>query len=60
VFGFYGISQRTPALITGQVQLLTTLLAGREATVATVILADDKDGTYLAKPTPRPSASPKP
>jgi len=60
VFGFYGISQRTPALITGQVQLLTTLLAGREATVATVILADDHDGTYLPKPSSRPSASPKP
>ena len=58
VFGFYGISQRTPALITGQVQLLQSLLAGREAEIATVILADDRDGTYIAKPTPKPSASP--
>jgi hypothetical protein len=55
VFGFYGISQRTPALITGQVQLLQSLLAGREAEVATVILADDRDGTFIAKPTPKPS-----
>jgi cell division septal protein FtsQ len=57
VFGFYGISQRTPALITGQVQLLQSLLAGREAEVATVILADDRDGTFIAKPTPKPSPS---
>ena len=58
VFGFYGLSQRTPALIPGQVQLLQGLLAGREAEVATVILADDRDGTFIAKPTPKPSASP--
>lgn len=60
VFGFYGASQRTPALITGQVQLLQSLLAGREAEVATVILADDRDGTFIAKPTPKLSASPSP
>ncbi|MEO5940108.1 MAG: FtsQ-type POTRA domain-containing protein [Candidatus Limnocylindrales bacterium] len=60
VFGFYGRSQRTPALIPGQVQLLSGLLAGREDTVQTVILADDREGTYIAKPTPRPSTTPKP
>lgn len=59
VFGFYGQNQRTPALITGQVQLLTALLAGREATIQTVILADDKEGTFVPKPTPKPSATPK-
>ncbi|HEX5824212.1 MAG TPA: FtsQ-type POTRA domain-containing protein [Candidatus Limnocylindrales bacterium] len=59
VFGFYGASQRSPALIPGQVQLLQNLLAGREALVATVILADDKDGTFIAKETPKPSASPR-
>lgn len=59
VFGFYGVSQRTPALIPGQVLLLGTLLAGREAEVATVILADDRDGTFIPKPTPKPSPSPK-
>jgi len=60
VFGFYGASQRTPALITGQVQLLTALLAGREPEVATVILGDDRDGTFIAKPTPHASASTQP
>jgi hypothetical protein len=60
IFGFYGKSLRTPALIPGQVQLLAALLAGREAQVATVILADDRDGTYVAKPTPRPSGSNRP
>ena len=60
VFGFYGRSQRTPALIPGQVQLLGGLLAGREDTVETVILADDREGTYIPKPTPKPSATVKP
>jgi hypothetical protein len=62
VFGFYGLSQRTPALIPGQVQLLGSLLSGREDTVATVILADGTEGSYTAKPTarPKPSATVKP
>jgi len=60
VFGFYGASQRTPALIPGQIQLLTGLLAGREPEVATVILADAHDGTYTSRPTPKPSASARP
>lgn len=59
VFGFYGRSQRTPALIPGQVQLLGGLLAGREDTVQTVILGDAKDGTYIPKPTPKPSETPR-
>src|SRR6478609_4959229 len=59
VFGFYGPSQRTPALIPGQAQLLTALIAGREDTIQTVVLGDDRDGTYIPKPTPRPSASPR-
>jgi cell division protein FtsQ len=59
VFGFYGQSQRTPALIPGQVQLLSRFLAGREDRVLTVILADDRDGTWTPKPTPKPSAAPK-
>ena len=58
VFGFYGRTQRTPALIPGQVQLLAALLAGREDAVQTVILADDRDGTYVAKPTPADAAEP--
>lgn len=60
VFGFYGLSQRTPALIPGQVQLLAALLAGREDTIQTVVLADDRDGTFIPKATPRPSATPRP
>lgn len=60
VFGFYGRSQRTPELIPGQVQLLAALLAGREDAVQTVILADDRDGTWIPKPTPRPTPTPKP
>jgi hypothetical protein len=55
-FGFYGLSLRTPELIPGQVQLLKTLLVGREATVKTVILADDREGTYV----PKASTAPKP
>ncbi|HEY7131910.1 MAG TPA: FtsQ-type POTRA domain-containing protein [Candidatus Limnocylindrales bacterium] len=58
VFGFYGRSQRTPALIPGQVQLLASLLAGREDTIQSVVLGDDRDGTYIPKPTPKPSARP--
>jgi cell division protein FtsQ len=57
VFGFYGLSQRTPALVPGQVQLLGGLLAGREDQVATVILADATEGSFTTKPTPRPKPS---
>ena len=60
VFGFYGRNARTPALIPGQVQLLAGLLANREDIVESVILADDREGTFIAKPTPRPSATPRP
>ena len=58
VFGFYGRSLRTPDLVPAQVVLLEQLLhqAG-ETTVATVILADADDGTYIPK-TPAPSAAP--
>ena len=60
VFGFYGRSLRTPDLVPGQVQLLGTLLLGREPTVARVILADDRDGTYIPKASAQPSAAPPP
>jgi hypothetical protein len=60
-FGFYGLSQRTPELIPGQVLVLQKLLAqAGESTVETVILGDDREGTYIPKTTPRPSATPKP
>ena len=59
VFGFYGLSQRTPDLVPAQVVLLQQLLhqAG-ESNVATVILADATDGTYIPKASPAPSAAP--
>ena len=60
VFGKYGLSQRTPSLIPGEVQLLSTLLAGREDGVQTVFLSDERNGTYLPKPSARPSSSSKP
>ena len=52
VFGFYTPTIRRTDLIPGQVRLLASLLAGREATVATVTLADDRNGTYTVKPAP--------
>ena len=59
VFGFYGLSQRTPDLVPAQVVLLQQLLhqAG-ESNVATVILADATDGTYIPRASPAPSAAP--
>lgn len=56
IFGFYGRSQRTTELIPGQVQLLGSLLLGRESLVATIVLADARDGTYIPKASP--SAAP--
>lgn len=58
VFGFYTPSLRPPAIIPGQVRLLRSLLIGREPLVDRVILANETDGTYTVKPTPKPSASP--
>jgi cell division septal protein FtsQ len=60
VFGKYGLSQRTPTLIPGEVQLLAALLQGREDTVQTVFLSDERNGTYLPKPSTRPSSGPSP
>jgi cell division septal protein FtsQ len=57
VFGFYTPSLRTTDLIPGQVRLLRSLLIGREPLIERIILASDTDGTYVAKPTPRPSPS---
>ena len=57
--GGYGLSVRTTELIPGQILALKTLLAQvGESTVATVILPDDRQGTYIPKPTPKPSATP--
>jgi hypothetical protein len=51
-FGFYTTSLRPPSMIPGQVELLRSLLAGREAQVASVILADTVNGTYTLKAKP--------
>ncbi len=56
VFGFYGPATRSPEMIAGQVRLLRSLLADREAEVRRVILASDTDGTYVPRITPRPSS----
>jgi len=58
IFGFYTASLRRTDIIPGQVRLLTELLVGREETIHSVILADENDGTYLPRATPRPSAGP--
>lgn len=61
VFGFYGRSLRTTDIVPGQVQALRELLLKvGEPTVAMVILADDRVGTYIPKPSPSSSASPGP
>jgi hypothetical protein len=60
VFGFYTPTLRTPELIAGQVRLLKSFLLGREDSVARIILADDRNGTYIPRvtPSPGPRASP--
>ncbi len=52
VFGFYTPTIRQTGLIPGQVRLLHSLVAGREATVGTVLLADDIHGVYTPKAAP--------
>lgn len=60
VFGFYTPSLRRPDLIPAQVRLLHSLLAGRELNVDRVILASDTSGTYIPRPSPKGSATPRP
>jgi cell division protein FtsQ len=57
IFGFYTPSLRTTDLIPGQVRLLRSLLIGREPLIERIILASDTDGTYVPRPTPKPSPS---
>jgi cell division septal protein FtsQ len=59
-FGFYTPTLRTTDLIPGQVRLLRSLLAGRENSVQRVVLADDRSGTYVPRPSPSPSGKAKP
>lgn len=58
VFGFYTPTLRTTELIPGQVRLLRSLLYDREADVAKVILADDRNGTYIPRATAPAEAAP--
>jgi hypothetical protein len=60
IFGFYTPTLRTTDLIAGQVRLLRSLLADREATVERVVLADDTNGTYLPRATARTTPTPRP
>jgi hypothetical protein len=53
VFGFYSPATRPTDMIPGQVRLLRSLLAGREAAVARIILASETGGTYLPRATPK-------
>jgi len=59
VFGFFTPTLRPPGIIPGQVRLLRSLLIGREPIVDRIILANETDGTYTVKPTPKPSSSPR-
>ena len=56
VFGFYSRATRSTDMIPGQVRLLRSLLAGREETLARIILASATDGTYVPRATPKASA----
>ncbi len=58
IFGFYTPELRTTELIPGQVRLLRSLLDGREELVERVILADDRNGTFVARPTPPATPAP--
>jgi POTRA domain, FtsQ-type len=51
-FGFYTTSLRPTTMIPGQVELLKSLIAGREAQVESMILADTLNGTYTLKAKP--------
>jgi hypothetical protein len=55
VFGFYTPTLRSTDLIPGQVRLLRSFLADRESSIARIILADDRNGTFIPRVTPRPS-----
>ena len=55
VFGFYSPQTRPAGMIPGQVRLLKSLLDGREAALARIILASETDGTYVPRATPKPT-----
>jgi len=49
VFGFYSTTLRPADLVPQQVRLLSSLLAGREAQLLRIVLADGTHGTYTTK-----------
>jgi hypothetical protein len=49
VFGFYSATLRPADLVPQQVRLLSSLLAGREAQLLRIVLADGMHGTYTTK-----------
>lgn len=55
VFGFYSPATRPTDMIPGQARLLRSLLDGREATLARIVLASETDGTYVPRATPKPT-----
>lgn len=55
VFGPYSPATRPTDMIPAQVRLLKSLLVGREATVARIVLASGTDGTYVPRATPKPT-----
>ena len=59
-FGYYTQSLRTTELIPGQVRLLRSLLVGREGLIERIVLASETDGTYIPKPTPKPTSTATP
>jgi hypothetical protein len=54
VFGTYSVNVRPASMIPGQVQLLRSLVAGREATLDRIVLASTTDGTVTLRATPNP------
>jgi cell division protein FtsQ len=59
IFGFYTPTLRRTEIIPGQVRLLSRLLVGREPEIASIVLADEHDGTFVPKPSPSSSAKPE-
>ena len=61
IFGHYTPTLRPPEIIDRQVQCLRSLLAQDEESLETIYLspADERCGTYVARPTPEPSAAPQ-
>jgi cell division septal protein FtsQ len=59
IFGYYTPTLRKTDIIPGQVRLLSRLLEGRESEIGSIVLADERDGTYVPKASPSSSAKPE-